>query len=671
MIYRNIVEGEFLERPNRFIAYVKVAGKTERVHVKNTGRCKELLQRGVTCYLEKSDKEGRSTGYDLIAVRKGTRLINMDSQAPNKVVGEFLKAGSLFPDVKSVKPETTYGNSRFDFYVETEKEKIFIEVKGVTLEKDDVVSFPDAPSERAVKHVEELIQAKQDGYRVFVFFVIQMRDVIAFCPNDETHAAFGEALRKAQDAGVEVLAYDCEVTPESLQIRQAVPTLICSDAEREEKNKKERNEKEKNEKERKEKAGKGKADKQKTDIEKNYKENDDDFKGKLRIGCLEDISNPLLKWYDKSKRVLPWREQATPYRVWVSEIMLQQTRVEAVKPYFERFMQALPDIEALSVAPEEELLKLWEGLGYYNRVRNMQKAAIQVMESYNGKMPEEYEELLKLSGIGSYTAGAISSIAYKKVRPAVDGNVLRVVTRLTADGGNISEAKVKAAIEEKLLGVMPPERPGDFNQAMMEIGACVCVPNGAPHCESCPLQTFCKAYHSDKVAEYPVKDKAKSRQVEKKSVLVILDEERVVIRKRENKGLLAGMYEFPNMEGYRSKKEVKEYLGQCGFQVLRITPLEESKHIFTHKEWHMKGYLVRVDELALPETGDYMVLREQSVYQGDRNASNTHFSSTDWISVSPDIVSERYPIPSAYRAYTKYLNIELGMKSIRKKEQSK
>ncbi|MBE5874716.1 MAG: DNA/RNA nuclease SfsA [Lachnospiraceae bacterium] len=591
MNYKHIVQGEFIERPNRFIAYVNILGRREKVHVKNTGRCRELLQKGVTVYLEKSDNPNRSTAYDLVAVNKGERLINMDSQAPNKVVEEWLYTKALFPDLQLVRPETTYGNSRFDFYVETSKEKIFIEVKGVTLEEEGVVRFPDAPSERAVKHVEELIQAKQDGYRVFVLFVVQMEGVNYFTPNDDTHAAFGEALRKAQEAGVEILAYDCHVEPDELTIKEKIPVYLSK------------------------------------------------IKTNLRIGELSDIPKPLLKWYDSNKRVLPWREEPTPYRVWVSEIMLQQTRVEAVKPYFERFMKSLPDICSLAYAKEEELLKLWEGLGYYNRVRNLQKAAIQIMEEYGGSMPAEYEKLLSLKGIGSYTAGAVSSIAFNRVQPAVDGNVLRVIARLRKDDRSISEAKVKASVEQDVRAVMPKDRPGDFNQAMMELGACICIPNGAPHCEACPLAELCMAHQHGTELQYPRKDKAKARRAEEKTVLVIRDGEKAAIRKRPKNGLLAGMYEFPWVEGHLSAKEVTTYLAEKGLKIIRVTPLEDAKHVFTHKEWHMKGYMVRVDELE---------------------PNNPKDDSRDWLYMEPDRVEESYPIPSAFAAYTKYLSIKLG-----------
>jgi len=329
-----------------------------------------------------------------------------------------------------------------------------------------------------------------------------------------------------------------------------------------------------------------------------YNENLTDVKEIFRKGDLRAIPKPLLKWYDNNRRILPWREDPAPYRVWVSEIMLQQTRVEAVKPYFQRFMETLPDIAALAQAPEEVLLKLWEGLGYYNRVRNLQKAAIQIVEDYGGVMPNSYEELLKLKGIGSYTAGAVSSIAYGKPNPAVDGNVLRVIARVRKDERCISEDKVKKAVEKDLWEVIPTDRPGDFNQAMMEIGACVCIPNGAPHCEECPLQQI-----------------------------------------RPAKGLLAGMYEFPSMKGYHTAEEVKEYLAENGLQVLRIQPLEDAKHIFSHREWHMKGYLIRVDELAPKREGP---------------------DSADWIYIEPSETREKYPIPSAFAVYAKGLNMKLG-----------
>lgn len=588
MKYQHIVQAEFVERPNRFVAYVNLDGRREKVHVKNTGRCKELLLPGAKVYLEKSSNPARTTAYDLIAVEKGNRLVNMDSQAPNKVVEEWLYTKSLFPDLVLVRPETTYGKSRFDFYVETQSEKIFIEVKGVTLEENGIVSFPDAPSERAVKHVEELIQAKREGYRVLVLFVIQMGEVNYFTPNEATHKEFAESLYKAKEAGVEILAYDCQVTPDSMTMRNPVPVEI---------------------------------------------------KEKLKPGELFLVPKLLLKWYDTNRRVLPWREEPTPYRVWVSEIMLQQTRVEAVKAYYERFMRMLPDIKALAEAEEEELLKLWEGLGYYNRVRNMQKAAKRIMVEYGGEMPDTYEELLLLEGIGSYTAGAIASIAYKRVSPAVDGNVLRVISRVRRDGRLISDVKVRKSVEDDLRDVMPGERPGDFNQALMELGACVCIPNGAPHCNECPLDKICMAHQTGEESNYPKKADAKPRTVEKKTILVIQDEDRIVLQKRPDTGLLAGMYEFPSLDGFHTAKEVCAYLEHNGMKIIRIRALEKATHIFTHKEWHMKGFLIRVDEL------------EKGMPGAD---------TKNWLYVAPKNTKHKYPIPKAFAAYTKCMNIKLG-----------
>ncbi|MBQ8592474.1 MAG: A/G-specific adenine glycosylase [Lachnospiraceae bacterium] len=349
------------------------------------------------------------------------------------------------------------------------------------------------------------------------------------------------------------------------------------------------------------------------------------------------IVEPLLEWYDKGRRVLPWREEPTPYRVWISEIMLQQTRVEAVKPYFERFMMALPNTKALAEVEEESLLKLWEGLGYYNRARNLQKAAIQIEEQHNGCIPSDYDTLLTLSGIGRYTAGAIASIAYGEKVPAVDGNVLRVIARVSADDGDILTETVKRSVEQSLLAVMPEKRAGDFNQALMELGAMVCIPNGAPKCEVCPWYHFCEARMQDKIDSLPKKTPKKARTIEKKTILVIRDENKAALRKRPSKGLLAGLYEFPSMEGHRSSEDVIAYLKDLGLQPLRIQKLPDAKHIFTHKEWHMTGYIVRVDELAKTE-------------------EKVH----DFLFIETKETEEQYPIPSAFVAYTKYLNIKIG-----------
>lgn len=572
MRYERITQGSFLERPNRFLAYAELAGKKEVIHVKNTGRCAELLKPGAIIYVQESQNPERKTKWDLIAVEKGDRIINMDSQIPNRVVQEWIEEGNLFENVRLVKPETTYCNSRFDLYVETgDKRKIFIEVKGVTLEENGVVRFPDAPSERAVKHLEELGHAVKEGYEAYVFFVIQMKGVHYFTPNRDTHPAFCDALKRAQAAGVHVLAYDCEVSADSIEVSEEVPVVLGSP-------------------------------------------------------LLKESVEPVVAWYRKHRRDLPWREHPDAYRVWVSEIMLQQTRVEAVKPYYERFLEAFPNVAALAEAEEDKLLKMWEGLGYYNRVRNMQKAAQQVMTEHNGRFPQSYDEILKLSGIGHYTAGAISSFAYGIAKPAVDGNVLRVVSRLLASDADIMKASTRAQMERLIEEVIPIDAAADFNQGLIEIGAIVCVPNGEPKCEICPVAHLCKAKAQNIQMELPVKTKAKARRIEKRTVLIFRDNETVAIRKRPVKGLLAGLYELPNVEGHLTRKEVIEYGKEIGLTPIRVKKLASAKHIFSHVEWHMIGYEVLVDEL-------------------EKNCSEK------MIFAGREEIDRKYSIPSAFEAY--------------------
>lgn len=580
MKYERIVAGTFLERPNRFLAYVEIAGEKQVVHVKNTGRCAELLKPRATVYVQKADNPKRKTQWDLIGVKKGKRMINMDSQIPNKVVEEWIREGNLFPDATLIRPETTYGTSRFDLYVEAGERKIFIEVKGVTLETDGVVKFPDAPTERGVKHLKELCSAVKDGYEAYVFFVIQMKGVKYFTPNMETHAAFGEALRHAKEQGVRILAYDCNVTKDSIEIGKEVPVVFSDEN-------------------------------------------------------LKEIGKPLTKWYQENKRDLPWRADVTAYKVWVSEIMLQQTRVEAVKPYYARFLKAFPTIADLAGAEEDLLLKMWEGLGYYNRVRNMQKAAKQVMVDFHGEFPHTYEEIRSLTGIGNYTAGAIASFAYGIPKPAVDGNVLRVISRLTASEEDIGKASVRERMEEELEKVIPNDAASDFNQGLIELGAIVCVPNGAPKCESCPLAHLCRAHEKGIEQELPVKSKAKERRIEKKTVFVFQDGDHVAIRKRPAKGLLAGLYEFPNLEGHLTEEEALSYCKQIGLSPLRIQRLKDGKHIFSHVEWQMIGYRIRVDELERSCT-------EKMLF------------------IHPEEIQAEYPIPAAFETYTKEMEIRLG-----------
>ena len=588
MKYENISEGRFISRPNRFIAEVEMQDGRKTVHVKNTGRCRELLVPGAAVYLEKSAAPGRKTDYDLVAVQKDGKIVNMDSLAPNRTVHEWIASGKYFKDVTLIKPESFYKDSRFDFYVEAGTRKIYIEVKGVTLEKNRTALFPDAPSERALKHVEELIEAVGKGFEGYVIFVIQMKGPERFMPNREAQPEFADALQRAKEAGVHILAYDCSVSADEIELCEPVEVEL-----------------------------------------------------QTKDGLLNRIASPLLAWYDENRRILPWREKPEPYRVWVSEIMLQQTRVEAVKPYFARFMEHLPDVESLAAAEEDELLKLWEGLGYYSRARNLKTAAQQIVEQHGGKMPSEYHDLIKLKGIGSYTAGAISSIAFGHPVPAVDGNVLRVIMRLLADDSDISEASVRKRVEEDLKPVMPKDRPGDFNQALMELGATVCLPNGAPKCAECPWKTFCRAGIEESWQQYPKKAVKKPRTVEYRTILVIRDGHRAVIRRRPNKGLLAGMYEFPSLLGKASLDEVKDWLSAQGVCAVRIEKLPESKHIFTHKEWHMTGYMVLVDGLEpMHKDSSLMFVETQET-------------------------EEKYPIPSAFSAYTGYLSIRTGSMKLR------
>ena len=328
------------------------------------------------------------------------------------------------------------------------------------------------------------------------------------------------------------------------------------------------------------------------------------FRDIVRFSCgcnmvadfeLKKLVKPLQDWFDGHARVLPWRDDPKAYKVWISEIMLQQTRVEAVKPYFARFMEALPDVEALAACPEDRYLKLWEGLGYYNRVRNLHAAAEQIMEQYGGTIPDTVEELLRLKGIGSYTAGAIASIAYNRPVPAVDGNVLRVISRVCADDSDIMKQSVRSAMERSLQAMMETEVtngliPRKFNQALMELGAMVCVPNGAPHCPECPWYGFCEARLQDKIDTIPVKTRAKARRIEERTVFVIRDGEHVALRKRPAKGLLAGLYELLNVSGILEQQEALEYVKNQGFSPIRIQALAPARHIFSHVEWHMHAY---------------------------------------------------------------------------------
>ncbi len=361
---------------------------------------------------------------------------------------------------------------------------------------------------------------------------------------------------------------------------------------------------------------------------------------------------PLGRWYRENKRELPWRREKNPYHTWVSEIMLQQTRVEAVKEYYTRFLRELPSVRDLASCPEDRLMKLWEGLGYYSRVRNMQKAAMQIMHDFGGRIPEDAKTLKTLKGIGDYTAGAIASIAFGKMQAAVDGNVLRVLTRVLADSSDISRQKYRKETEKKLTEAMKLElsvgvshnaiAPGDVNQGMMDLGATVCLPNGIPKCGECPLAKWCRAHAKGTETDYPVKSGKKPRRVEERTILLVRDGDRVLLNRRPEKGLLSGMYEFPNLEGTLSEEEALNRVKALGLPALYIRRLADSRHIFTHIEWHMTGYEIRVG--SFPDSR----FAENGEDTEKQSRSGLFFAEIGEI-------RRKYAVPSAYRAYAEVL----------------
>ena len=322
------------------------------------------------------------------------------------------------------------------------------------------------------------------------------------------------------------------------------------------------------------------------------------------------LPQALLPWFAREKRDLPWRQNQDPYRVWLSEIMLQQTRVEAVKGYYARFLSALPDISALAAADDELLNKLWEGLGYYSRVRNLKKAAQQIMLTHNGAFPHTHKEILALPGIGPYTAGAIASICFDLPTPAVDGNVLRVVSRLCNDSTPIDTPAFKKSVENRLSAIYPAQA-GDFTQALMELGATLCGPNWAPRCKECPCATFCKAHQAGTAEKLPVKSPKKAKRLEDRTVFIFSCNGSYALQKRPNTGLLAGLWEFPNGEGHLSMEEglrLAEFWGLHPQQLLRQV---ERQHIFTHIHWKMQGLYMEVAQ----EEGGFTWLTGEEIRQ--------------------------------------------------------
>ncbi|MBR0162613.1 MAG: A/G-specific adenine glycosylase [Oscillospiraceae bacterium] len=336
----------------------------------------------------------------------------------------------------------------------------------------------------------------------------------------------------------------------------------------------------------------------------------------------------IRQWYAASRRLLPWREDPTPYHTWIAEIMLQQTRIEAVIPYYTRFLRELPDVASLAAVSEDRLLKLWEGLGYYSRARNLKKAALMIMERWNGVIPADAEELKKLPGIGDYTAGSIASIAFGLPEPAVDGNVMRVMTRLLACSDDISVPATKKSITVLLRAEYPSgEQAALLTEGIMELGETVCLPNAVPRCENCPIRGLCTAHQEGEELSYPVKSAGKARRIEEKTVFLLHCGSRFAIRRRPEGGLLAGLWEFPNCDGILSAEEIADYAAANGLHMMSLEPLGDTKHVFTHVEWNMSGWLLNCAE----ETAAF-----------------------SW--KTPEEISQGYSLPTAFRFYQKKLD---------------
>lgn len=380
------------------------------------------------------------------------------------------------------------------------------------------------------------------------------------------------------------------------------------------------------------------------------------------------FQNMLLQWYHRNKRSMPWRDEPTPYHVWISEIMLQQTRVDAVRDYYLRFIKRLPDIQSLAEIDDDELHKLWEGLGYYNRAKNLKKTANLLIREYEGELPSSFEQLLKLHGIGPYTAGAIASIAFRQAVPAVDGNVMRVISRLTGDARDITQQSTRKGMEEVVQKLIPPSEVHHFNQALMELGALICIPNGSPKCTDCPVKQLCHAYETQSQNTLPVKREKKKRAVQHRSILVFLNEKNeFLIQKREEKGLLSGLWEFVSLESEVCICDLELLLKRKGLSFNSVTKIEDAKHIFSHIEWRMHGYLIRTPytkplpseskalypyEIDLSERG--LVIRESA----ESVLPDLSFQKEQvWCNF--DTMKKTYSIPTAFKAYL--TSIEKGL----------
>lgn len=323
----------------------------------------------------------------------------------------------------------------------------------------------------------------------------------------------------------------------------------------------------------------------------------------------------LCDWYEINKRELPWRDTGNPYDVWLSEIMLQQTRIDAVKEKFILFKKELPTIQKLANCDDDKLMRLWEGLGYYSRARNLKKCAIELVDKYNGKLPKEAEVLVKLPGIGPYTSGAIASIAYNNPYPAVDGNVLRILTRVTLDTRDVRDNSVKQKYEEKIQSLLNTYdvSPSSFNQGLMELGETICLPNGEPRCKDCPLKSTCKAHKEKRTDTIPYRSKLNERKIINRTLLIIRDGDQFLIHKRGSTGLLANLYEFIGVDSTLSRKEIISLLEEKDIHPLKIKKLPEAKHIFTHLEWHMNAYEITVEEIQSLVEKDYFLFNKKQL----------------------------------------------------------
>ena len=337
------------------------------------------------------------------------------------------------------------------------------------------------------------------------------------------------------------------------------------------------------------------------------------------------LPGALLPWYRENRRVLPWREEVSAYRTWVSEIMLQQTRVAAVIPYFQRFMAAYPTVEDLAACDEGELMRLWAGLGYYSRARNLRRAARVIAEEYGGAFPRTYEELMALPGVGDYTAGAILSIAFGEPVPAVDGNVLRVFARLYNDDADVMAPATKRLFTQRVLDQMPKATPGPYNEALMELGALVCIP-GTPHCEECPLADLCRGYAAGRADQLPVKPAPKAKGKVPVTVALIESEQGLLLQRRPARGLLAGLWQPAAWEKALTRDELTAALAGIGVQAALDEPLPPAKHVFTHKVWELGGWKGTAKACELPD---------------------------GYVWAAPEDLAEVYPVPNAFGAYVK------------------